>query len=57
MSSNSQSQETTDKTAGPPVQDRTKMIENFVRELVVDRDFKLNEHGDIVTIRHLHVLS
>ena len=55
MSSNSQSQETADKTAGPPAQDRTKMIENFVRELVLDRDFKLNEHGDIVMIRHLHV--
>ena len=55
MSSNSQSQETADKTAGPPVQDRTKMIENFVKELVVDRDFKLNECGDIVMIRHLHV--
>jgi hypothetical protein len=49
-------QETADKIAGPPVQDcGTKIIENFVRELVVDRDFKLNEHGDIVMIRHLHV--
>jgi hypothetical protein len=55
MSSNSQSQETADKTAGPPVQDRTEMIENFVRELVVDRDFKHNEHGNIVMIGHLHV--
>ncbi len=31
------------------------MIENFVRELVVDCNFKLNEHGNIVMIRYLHV--
>jgi hypothetical protein len=55
MLSNSQLQETADKTAGPPAQDCTKMIENFVRELVVDRNFKLNVHGNIVVIRHLHV--
>jgi hypothetical protein len=55
MLSNSQSQETADKTAGPPVQDRTKMIENFVRELLVDGNLKLNERGNIVMIRHLHV--
>ena len=58
MSSNSQSQETADnKTAAPSpaVQDRNKVIENFAKELVVDCDFKLNESGDIVMIRHLHV--
>ena len=42
-------------TSAPPVQDRAKMIEDFVKELVVDRDFKLDERGDIATIRNLHV--
>ena len=31
------------------------MIEMFVKELVVDRDFKVNGGGDIVMIRHLPV--
>ena len=32
-----------------------KMIEMFVKELVVERDFKVNDSGDIVMIRHLPV--
>ena len=32
-----------------------RMMEMFVRELVVDRDFKVNDSGDIVMIRHLPV--
>jgi hypothetical protein len=54
MSSNSQSHQT-DMTSAPSVQDRAKMFEDFVNELVVNRDFKLDERGDIAMIRHLHV--
>ncbi|KAI2500621.1 hypothetical protein MHU86_13842 [Fragilaria crotonensis] len=55
MSSNMQSQETITPS---PVRDQSKklnMIESFVKELVVDRDFKVNDSGDIVMIRHLPV--
>ena len=31
------------------------MSEMFVKELVVDQDFKVNDNGDIVMIRHLPV--
>jgi hypothetical protein len=54
MSSNSQSQQT-NMTPASPAQDHTNMIETFVKELVVDRDFKLDESSNIVMIRHLHV--
>ena len=54
MSSNSQLQQT-DMTPASPVQDPIKMIETFVKELVVDRDFKLDKSGNIVMIRHLHL--
>ena len=43
-------------TASCVVQDRTKMIEQFDKELVVHREFKL-ESGNIVMIRHLHVFK
>ena len=57
MSSNLQLQETRTPS---PVPDQSKkmspkMIEMFVKELVVDRDFKVNGGGDIVMIRHLPV--
>ncbi|KAI2492986.1 hypothetical protein MHU86_21548 [Fragilaria crotonensis] len=55
MSSNLQSQQTDMAPAAPPVHDRAKMIEQFVKELVVDRDFKLDKSGNIVMIRQLHV--
>jgi hypothetical protein len=32
-----------------------EMIEKFVKELTVDRDFKVNNGGDIIMIRHLPV--
>ena len=32
-----------------------RMMEMFVKELVVDRDFKVNDSGDNVMIRHLSV--
>jgi hypothetical protein len=57
MLSNLQLQETRTPS---PVPDQSKkmspkMIEMFVKELVVDRDFKVNGGGDIVMIRHLPV--
>jgi hypothetical protein len=55
MSSNLQSQQTDMAPAAHPVHDRAKMIEQFVKELVVDRDFKLDKSGNIVMIRQLHV--
>ena len=52
MSSNLELQE---DTSSSPVEDRAKMIENFVKDLVVNRDFKLDDNGDIIMIRQLSV--
>ncbi len=52
--------ETTKITPSSPVRDGIKkmshkIIAKFVKELTVDRDFKVNDGGDIVMIRHLPV--
>jgi hypothetical protein len=52
MSSNLELQE---DTSSSPVENRAKMIENFVKDLVVDRDFKLDDNGDIIMIRQLSI--